>query len=130
MDTSSPSVRSVLPASIVLMTIGWGGLFFLVNAIAPTDWKPLWLFYFLGVLAISGLGLPIMAFLNRRFPGKPPATHVVIVRESLWLGIYFPTLAWLRIGRVLTLLLVVLLALGFILIEGLLRFREYSQWKP
>ena len=130
MNTNTPSIRSVLPVSALLVLVGWGGLFFLMNVTAPTDWKPLWLFYFLGVLAICGLSLPIVAFLNRRFPGKPPATHVVIVREAIWLGIYFPTLAWLRIGRVLNPLLALLLALGFVLIEGLLRFREFSTWKP
>ncbi len=130
MNTQSPSIRSVLPASILLILVGWGGLFFLMNTIAPTDWKPLWLFFFLAVLAVSGLALPVTTFLNRRFPVKPPATHVVVVREAVWLGVYFPTLAWLRIGRVLNPLLALLLALGFVLIEGLLRYREYSQWKP
>ena len=130
MNTTSPTVRSVLPASALLILVGWGGLFFLMNTIAPTDLAPLWLFYFLAVLAVSGLALPVITFLNRRFPGNPPATPVVVVREAIWLGIYFPTLAWLRIGRVLNPLLALLLALGFLLIEGLLRFREYSQWKP
>ena len=130
MNTQSPTIRSVLPVSALLIVAGWGGLFLLMNTIAPTDWKPLWLFYFLAVLAVSGLALPVIAFLHRRFPGKPPATHVVVVREAIWLGIYVPTLAWLRIGRVLNPVLVLLLALGFVLIEGLLRFREYSQWKP
>jgi hypothetical protein len=130
MNSTPPSVRSVIPASALLIVVGWGGLFFLMNTIAPTDWKPLWLFYFLAVLGVGGLALPATAFLNLRFPGKPPATHVVIARQAIWLGIYFPTLAWLRIGRVLTPLLALLLALGLILIEGLLRFREYSQWKP
>jgi len=113
-----------------LALIGWGGLFVLMNTVAPIDWKPLWLFYFLAVLAICGLALPFIAFLNRRFPGNPPATHAVIVREAIWLGIYFPTLAWLRIGGVLNVLMVLLLAVGLMLIEGLLRFREFSQWKP
>ncbi len=130
MNTTSPTVRSVLPASALLIIVGWGGLFFLMNTIAPTDLAPLWLFYFLAVLAVSGLALPVTTFLNRRFLGNPPATPVVVVREAIWLGIYFPTLAWLRIGRVLNPLLALLLALGFVLIEGLLRFREYSQWKP
>ena len=40
------------------------------------------------------------------------------------------TLAWLQIGRMLTLPLAVLLALGFLIIEYLLRLRERSQWKP
>jgi hypothetical protein len=130
MHPSSPTIRSVLPVSALLIVVGWGGLFLLMNTIAPSDWKPLWLFFFLGVLAVSGLALPVAAFLNRRFPGKPPATAGVILREAIWVGIYFPTLAWLRIGRVLNPLLALLLLLGFVLIEGMLRLREYSQWKP
>jgi hypothetical protein len=54
----------------------------------------------------------------------------VIVRESIWFGVYFPTLAWLQIPRVLTLPLALLLAMAFILVEWLLRMRERSQWKP
>lgn len=52
------------------------------------------------------------------------------MREALWVGIYFPTLAWLQLGRVLTPALVLLLAIGFVAIEVLLRLRERSQWKP
>jgi hypothetical protein len=81
-------------------------------------------------MAVTGFALPITAFLNRRFPLTPPATPGVILRQAIWFGIYFPTLAWLRIGRVLTPLLALLLVLGLLLIEGLLRFREHSQWKP
>jgi hypothetical protein len=54
----------------------------------------------------------------------------VIIREALWIGIYFPTLAWLQLGRVLTPTLILLLAVGLIAIEILLRMRERSQWKP
>jgi hypothetical protein len=54
----------------------------------------------------------------------------VIVRQAVWIGIYLPVLAWLRIGRVLNLSLALLLAAGLILIEWLLRLRERNQWKP
>jgi hypothetical protein len=57
-------------------------------------------------------------------------TSGVIMRQSLWVGVYGATLAWLQIGRVLTLALAVLLALGLIVIEWLLRLRERSQWNP
>jgi len=60
----------------------------------------------------------------------PSATVFVIVRQSLWMGIYLPTLLWLRIGRVVSLSLALLLAAGLILIEWLLRLRERSQWHP
>lgn len=95
----------------------------------PTVW-PRWLFFFLSVLALTGTALPGVAFLNRRFPSTPPATPGVVVREAIWIGIYFPTLAWLRIPRVLTPALALLLAIALILVEWLLRLRERSQWKP
>ena len=126
---SSPPVRTFIPAALILALIGWGGLYALLNFTIPTV-GPRWLFFFLSVLALTGTSLPIVAFLNQRFPSTPPVSSGVIVREALWIGIYFPTLAWLQLGRVLTPALIMLLAIGFIAIEILLRFRERSQWKP
>lgn len=100
-----------------------------MNFTLPTV-GPRWLFFFLGVLAVTGTALPAIAYLNRRFPTEPPANPSVILRQSIWIGIYIPTLAWLQIGRVLTPALALLLALGLIVIEWLLRLRERSQWNP
>jgi len=130
MDTNqSPSVRSVLPAAIFLGATGWLGLAVVLLFTLPTV-GPRWLFFFAAVVAITGSALPVIAFLNRRFPSAPPPTPGVIVRQAVWVGIYFPTLAWLQIGRVLTPALALLLAIGLMLIEWLLRLREKSQWKP
>ena len=129
MESSSPSVKSVLPAAITLATIGWGGLAAVVYLTLPTV-GPRWLFFFMGVLALTGSALPFLAFLNRRFPSVPPATSGVILRQSLWVGIYGTTLAWLQIGRVLTLPMALVLAIGLVIIEWLMRLRERSQWKP
>jgi len=130
MDTRNSSpVSSFLPAAIILSVLGWSGLFVLVNLTIPTV-GPRWLFFFLSVLALTGTALPVIAFLNRRFPSSPPVTNGGIFREAIWVGIYFPTLAWLQLGRVLTPALALLLALGMIAIEVLLRLRERSQWKP
>jgi hypothetical protein len=126
---TSPPVRSFIPAAIILAAIGWGGLYFLVNLTIPTV-GPRWLFFFLSVLALTGTSLPVIAFLNGRFPTNPPVSSGVIVREAIWVGIYFPTLAWLQLGQVLTLALSLLLAIGLLAIELLLRLRERSQWKP
>lgn len=128
-QTSSPPVRNFIPAAVILALIGWGGLYALITFTYPTV-GPRWLFFFLGVMAITGTALPVVAFLNRRFPTNPPVSPGVIVREAIWFGIYFPTLAWLQLGRVLTPALVVLLAGGFVAIEILLRMRERSQWNP
>ncbi len=130
MDTSSsPTAKSVLPAAIILAVIGWGGLGAVVFFTLPTV-GPRWLFFFLGVLALTGSALPFVAYLNRRFPSTPPVNSGVILRQSVWVGIYAATLAWLQIGRVLTPSLALVLALGFVIIEWLIRLREKSQWKP
>lgn len=128
-ENLSPSIKTFIPTSVILIVIGWGGLIYLFQNSLPTV-GPRWLFFFLAVLALTGTVLPAVALLNRRFPSPPPATIGVILRQSLWAGIYFPTLAWLQIGRTLTPTLALLLALGLILIEILLRMRERSRWNP
>ncbi|MCK4975692.1 MAG: hypothetical protein KAS36_02030 [Anaerolineales bacterium] len=124
-----PSVSSFIPAAVLLGVIGWCGLIVVIYYALPTV-IPRWLFFFLCVLAVTGTALPVVAFLNRRFPGTPPPTHGVIIRQAIWIGIYIPTLLWLQIGRVLTPALALLLAVGLVLIEWLLRLREKSQWEP
>lgn len=128
-ENQSPPVSAVLPAALILAIIGCAGLAALFLFTVPTV-GPRWSFFFLAVLAVTGMALPLMAFLNQRFRSTPPATTGVILREAIWVGIYFPTLAWLQIGRVLIPSLALLLAVGLILIELLLRVRERSQWKP
>jgi hypothetical protein len=126
---NTPSVASFIPTSLFLFLLGWGGLIALLLYTIP-NMGPRWMFFFLTVVALTGTFMPMVAFLNRRFPGKPPATSLIVVRQSLWIGIYGATLAWLQIGHVLTNALAFLLALGLILIEFLLRLSERSQWKP
>ena len=118
-----------MPASLLLMVLGWGGFITVILNSTPNGGTR-WLFFFTAVMALTGMALPVAAFLNRRFPSLPPPTPGVIVRQAIWFGIYLPTLAWLQIGRMLTFPLAVLLALGFLMIEYLLRLRERSQWKP
>jgi hypothetical protein len=126
---SSPPVKTFVPAALILALIGWGGLYALMNFTIPTV-GPRWMFFFLSVLALTGTSLPIVAFLNQRFQTTPPVSSGVIVREAILIGIYFPTLAWLQLGRVLTPALILLLAIGLLAIEILLRLRERSQWNP
>ena len=130
MDTNpSPPIKDFLPTAFFLMITGWVGLFLLIFYTLPTV-GPRWLFFFLCVLALTGTALPVTAFINRRFPSLPPPIHSVIVRQALWFAVYISTLVWLQIGRVLSLTLAILLAVGLLLIEFLLRMSERSQWKP
>lgn len=121
-------VKNFLPAALLLAGVGWSSLLVLILFSLPTL-GPRWLFFFTSVLALCGTLLPLVAFLNRRFPTNPPATAKVIIRETILLGVYLPTLAWMQIGRVLTPGLATLLAVGLLFIEILLRLRERAQWR-
>jgi len=113
--------------TIVLTLIGWGGLFLIIYTTVP-ELMPRWLFFFLGVLTLTGPALPIVFYLNKRFPSDPPVEGMVILRQALWVGVFGGTIAWLQLGRVLTPGLGLILAGVFILIEFLLRLFERSRW--
>lgn len=124
-----PPFKNFMWASILLALLGWGGLAVLIVLTLPTL-GPRWLFYFLLVIGLSGLALPVTYFLNLRFLSEPPADGTVICRQAIWFGIYGGLLAWLQRGRVLTAALALVLALCFMLVEALIRVRELSLWTP
>lgn len=124
----TPSVRAFLPLIVLLLVLGWGGLFVLVNMTQPTLW-PRWLFFFLIVVAFTGLALPVVAFLHRRFPIEPPAEQKVIVRQALWVGVYAALIVWMNFGQVVSLGLSVVFLAGFVVLEVILRLRERSFWR-
>jgi len=121
--------KSYLLSSLLLMSIGWGGLYLLLTETLPYVW-PRWGFFVLALIAITGTLLPIVYFFHRRFPDEPPADANVIVRQSMWFGIYGATLAWLQLGRLVTVYVILGLAGGLIAIEYFLRLRERSHWTP
>jgi hypothetical protein len=129
MDSELPPFRVYLVPAIFMMLMGWGGLASLVIFTLPTVW-PRWGFFALWLIALTGTALPGVYFLNRRFPSDPPAEPNVIVRQAIWVGVYGATLAWLQLGRVLTLGLMLGLAGGLYGVELLIRMRERSRWRP
>ena len=122
----TPGPLAFLPTAFLLVLIGFGGLALLLNFTLPTL-LPRWLLFFLVVCGFSGLVLPLMAFLNNRFPSDPPARIQVILREAILLGGYVATLIWLQFGRVLDLALTLFIALILIAAEWLMRIRERNQ---
>jgi hypothetical protein len=112
-----------------MAVLGWGGLVLLVYFTLPFVW-PRWGFFALWVLALTGTALPFTYLINRRFPSDPPAEPNVIVRQALWVGVYGTTLAWLQLGRLVSLYVWMGLAAGLIVVEYLIRLREKSRWKP
>ena len=129
MNNHPPTFRSILPLSIILAVFGISGLFILMQFSLPTIF-PRWVFYFFIVLATSGLALPVVLFLNIRFPSKPAVGMPIILREAIWAGVYASLIAWLQLGRVLTSFMTGTLAVVVILIEVLLRIWERSRWTP
>ena len=116
-------------SSLVLMLIGWGGLYLLITETLPYVW-PRWGFFILTLMAVTGSVLPIVYFFHRRFPDEIPVEPGVVVRQALWFGIYAATLAWLQLGRLVTVYVVLGLAGGLVAIEYFIRLRERSRWKP
>ncbi len=115
--------RNYLFSTLALIIVGWGGIAALLYFSLPFVWSR-WGFFVLGILALTGTALPVVYFLHQRFPSDPPAGSNVIVREAMWAGVYAATLAWLQLGRLVTLYVILGLAGGLIAIEYFIRLRE------
>lgn len=123
------SFRPYLASALVLFILGWGIAAFSVVQFAPTVWAR-WLVFFGGTLGLVGLALPVMWFLNLRFPSKPLVGAGVIMRQAIWVGVYGALLAWLQQERLVSLWTALGLAVGLIAIEYLIRMRENARWQP
>jgi drug/metabolite transporter (DMT)-like permease len=116
-------------SALILFVIGWGGLYYLITQTLPYVW-PRWGFFVLALMAITGIFLPIVYFSHRRFPNETPSKANVIVRQAMWFGVYGATLAWLQLGRLVTVYVILGLAGSLVAIEYLIRLRERSRWSP
>jgi len=121
--------RSYLASFIILFFTGWGSVAVSIFTLSPTVWAR-WLFFFGGTLGLIGLALPVTWFLNLRFQSEPPAGAAVIVRQSIWVGVYGALLTWLQQERLVTFWTAVGLVAGLGAIEYLIRMREKSRWQP
>jgi len=122
-----PPFHSILTASLVLIGIGLVGLIIIVWFTVPTL-GPRWLLFFLITILFSGLALPVVFYLNRRFPSVPTASSAVLVREALLVGAYFDLILWLQFGKVLNFALAIFIAIGLAVIELLIRLGERSRF--
>lgn len=118
----------VLVAALVMVIAGWGGLFLLVTTTRPRIGAELWAFFLLLHLAVTGTVLPVVRYLNMLVlpEGQMPPPGGVIVRQSVWVGLYAVLCAWLQILRMLTLPVALFLPVVFIVVEVFLRLRENS----
>lgn len=128
MDTQKITFQNYLPSTLTLILVGSGGLAAILYFSPPLVWAR-WGFFLFGIMALTGLSMPIVYFFNQRFPSDPPAESNVIVRQAIWAGVYFATLAWLQLGRLVTLYVIFGLAVGIVAIEYFIRIREKANWK-
>lgn len=123
-----PDHIGLLIAAVLMMLIGWLGLFQLISTSLPRIGGELWLFFSLLQIAVTGTVIPFVRFMNIRFTSLmddlPPSG--VIVRQSVWIGLFVVTCAWLQIPRALSVPLAIFVALVFIVVEIFLRTRELS----
>jgi len=126
---ASNSFVHYLAATASLFVIGWGSAAMAVFTLTPTVWAR-WLLFFGGTLGLTGLAMPVVWFLNLRFPSEPSAGPNVIVRQAIWVGVYGAVLTWLQQARLVTIWTGLGLALGLVAIEYLVRMREKARWRP
>jgi hypothetical protein len=130
MDPQQNTFRNTyLSSTIALFLLGWGGLFVLLYLSLPFVWSR-WAFFVFGIMGVTGTALPIVYFFHKRFPGPQPARSNVILRQAIWVGIYFASLAWLQLGRLVTLYVILGLAGGIIAAEYFIRVREMANRRP
>lgn len=128
-EKGSPPVKTILPIALILAVPGWIILIYLITNTLP-DLGNRWLFYVAVIITITGSSLPGIAYLNRIIKPFGPATYEIIIREGILIGLYCAILLWLNKGQILTFGLALILIIGLILVELLLRLRNRSQWTP
>jgi hypothetical protein len=113
--------------SLVLTGLGGFGLFFIFLFLEPTL-GPRWLFFFFLTLAAAGIALPLVYLVQRRL-AKQYVPSRILVREAILFSIFIDLLAWMQIGRIISNLIILILAGGLILLEVFLRMAEKATFK-
>lgn len=115
----------ILIASLLMMGGGWYGLFVLVTQTIPRVGQR-WLFFVLMHIAITGTMIPLVRYVNTRLTpiDRPLPPAGVIVRQSVWLGLFAVTCAWLQILDVLSWSVAFFLSIVLIVTEFFIRMRE------
>lgn len=130
-EEAEAAQTSVAVAGAMLAVSGWAGLAWLVANTLPTV-PHRWAFYTLLHIALTGTALPFARLLHRRF-SRDGGRHVpagTLVRQAIWFGLWGTVCAWLRIPRLLSVPVAIVIALALAAIEALLWLRERTAWRP
>ena len=122
-----PPFGKILSTSLLLSFLGGGGLAFIIIFFEPTL-GPRWMFFFFLLILGAGIALPPSYLIHRRFATQYVRGKVMI-REAILFGIFLSLIAWLQLGRIITNLIIVIIAAGFVLLEVLLRMAEKATFQ-
>jgi hypothetical protein len=122
-----PPFGKILTASLFLISIGGGGLVFDFTFFEPTL-GPRWMFFFFLTILGAGIAIPMSFLIQRRFANQsvPPK---VLIREAILFGVFLSLVAWLQLGRMLTNTITIIITIGFLVLEILLRMAEKATFK-
>lgn len=79
------------------------------------------------VLTLTGLALPLVYYLNKRFVSVQLPTFWIILRQSIWVGVWVAFCLWLHMNRALGFAVAVLVAVVLVLFEVLLQVRTRAE---
>jgi hypothetical protein len=133
-DSTPPDHLGVTIMGMVLMIGGWWGLFVLIVTMEPFIGGPLWLFFLLLHVAVTGTALPFVRYLNVRFTPQhqPLPPSGVLIRQGVWVGLFAVLCVWLQIikspsgDRMLSLPVAFFIALILVVLEFVIRTREQA----
>ena len=119
--------NGMLVTAIVLAIGSWLGLYQLITTELPRVGQR-FLFFMLLMIAVACTVVPFVRYLNVRFTPiiRPIPASGVIIRQSVWVGLFVVMCAWLQIPRVLSLPIAFFLGLALIVVEIFLRSREIA----
>jgi hypothetical protein len=76
------------------------------------------------MVAATGLVMPLVYFLNRRFGAEETtASFLVVARQAMWFGLWLAFCVWLQMNRSLGVLIAGLVAVVLVMFEILLQVR-------
>ncbi|BBB49004.1 hypothetical protein [Pelolinea submarina] len=123
-----PSFGKIFLTSLILVLSGTAGLVFVIFFSEPTL-GPRWLFFFFLTICTTGIAMPFAYVIQRRVARQYVPVNVLL-REALLFSIFIDLLTWLQLGRILTNLMILILAGGFFLLEFFLRMAEKATFQP
>jgi hypothetical protein len=77
--------------------------------------------------AVTGLVLPLIYYLNKRFRQSESYHFLVIFRQAMWVGIWFAFCAWMQMNRTFGVGVAFLSGCVLVVVELLMQLRSHTE---